>query len=60
MLLDVTSFVAECSMEWMEKTKNVLVVPATFDWNDLGSWDALESVHNKREGNNVASAVTLY
>lgn len=30
--------------EIMEKSKNVMVTPAQFDWNDLGSWDALESV----------------
>jgi mannose-1-phosphate guanylyltransferase len=44
----------------MEKSQKILVVPALFDWNDLGSWDALESVmdpvksnalHNKRSKN---------
>ncbi len=35
----------------MEKSKDVVVIPAKFDWNDLGSWDALESVIDKREDN---------
>ncbi len=40
----------------MEKSKSVFVVPAGFDWNDLGSWDALESVIEKNAGNTVAEA----
>lgn len=40
----------------MEKSKRVFVVPAGFDWNDLGSWDALESVIAAHEGNTVARA----
>lgn len=35
----------------MEKSKKVSVVPALFDWNDLGSWDALEDVVKAQEGN---------
>jgi len=35
----------------MEKSKKVSVVPALFDWNDLGSWDALEDVVKSQEGN---------
>ncbi|MFZ4712097.1 MAG: mannose-1-phosphate guanylyltransferase [Bacteriovoracaceae bacterium] len=37
----------------MEKSKKILVVPALFDWNDLGSWDALESVMNPIKGNSL-------
>lgn len=40
----------------MEKSQSVYVVPAGFDWNDLGSWDALESVVEKSAGNTVAQA----
>lgn len=43
----------------MEKSSNVFVVPAGFDWNDLGSWDALESVIEKSEGNTVAQAKNM-
>ena len=35
----------------MEKSTNVAVCPAQFDWNDLGSWDALNSVCNLDQGN---------
>ncbi|MBT3586140.1 MAG: mannose-1-phosphate guanylyltransferase [Halobacteriovoraceae bacterium] len=35
----------------MEKSNKVMVVPAEFDWNDIGSWDALESVLPSEDGN---------
>jgi mannose-1-phosphate guanylyltransferase/mannose-6-phosphate isomerase len=36
----------------MERSTNVLMVPATFQWSDLGSWTALDEVVDKdREGN---------
>lgn len=35
----------------MEKSEKVMVIPARFDWNDLGSWDALESVVEKQNNN---------
>ncbi len=37
----------------MEKSREVLVVPAQFDWNDLGSWDALGSVLSETDNNIV-------
>lgn len=37
----------------MEKSKRVLVVPSEFDWNDLGSWDALEAVVKSTDRNCV-------
>jgi len=37
----------------MEKAKNVLVVPGSFDWSDLGSWDALWEVSEKDENGNA-------
>lgn len=40
----------------MEKSKNVQVIPSEFDWNDLGSWDALESVIEKIDENIIVSA----
>lgn len=40
----------------MEKSQFVSVVPSQFDWNDLGSWDALESIMQAQDGNfNVLS-----
>ena len=37
----------------MEKADNIYVIPAEFDWNDIGSWDALYEVFSKKEGDNV-------
>jgi mannose-1-phosphate guanylyltransferase len=45
----------------MEKSQKVVVEPALFDWNDLGSWDALESVCRPDEqGNTVVSTPHSY
>ena len=38
----------------MEKHQNVKVVPATFDWNDLGTWGSL---YDKMEGQSNNNAV---
>lgn len=37
----------------MEKSSKVMVVASEFDWNDLGSWDALETVVEARVGNTL-------
>ncbi len=37
----------------MENAKNVYVLPATFDWNDLGTWNSLYEKLNKDENNNA-------
>lgn len=36
----------------MEKATNVYVLPATFDWNDLGTWGQLHEKLTKDEHNN--------
>ncbi len=36
----------------MEKANNVYVLPATFDWNDLGTWGQLYEKIDKDENNN--------
>lgn len=36
----------------MENAKNVFVLPATFDWNDLGTWGQLHEKIDKDENNN--------
>jgi mannose-1-phosphate guanylyltransferase len=36
----------------MEKAKNVYVLPANFDWNDLGTWGQLHEKLDKDENNN--------
>ncbi len=38
----------------LERARNVAVVPATFSWNDVGTWAAVESLwHDARNGNAV-------
>ena len=37
----------------MEKAKNVYVLPATFDWNDLGTWGSLHDKLDKDDNNNT-------
>ncbi|MBU2928803.1 mannose-1-phosphate guanylyltransferase [Winogradskyella psychrotolerans] len=44
----------------MEKSDNVFVIPATFDWNDLGTWGSLYDKLDKDDDNNaVVNAKTL-
>lgn len=40
----------------MEKSNRIAVMPANFDWNDLGSWDALSSVIDETHGNTVVKS----
>ena len=35
----------------MEKSQDILVVPSSFDWNDLGSWEAMETLCKQKENN---------
>ena len=37
----------------MENANNVFVLPATFDWNDLGTWNSLHEKLDKDENNNA-------
>lgn len=37
----------------MENAKNVFVLPATFDWNDLGTWGSLHEKLPKDDNNNA-------
>ena len=62
--LDRDSFAAmeNISIDYaiMEKADNVAVVPATFDWSDIGSWTALaELTHADRDGNRVQGDTVL-
>ncbi len=54
-LAKVYNQIPENSIDYavMEKSSNIYVVPGMFDWNDLGSWDALESVALQAQGNFV-------
>ena len=37
----------------MESSKNVFVLPAEFDWNDLGTWGSLYDKLDKDTNNNA-------
>ena len=37
----------------MEKTQDVVVIPVEIGWSDIGDWEALYSVHEVCEGENV-------
>lgn len=44
----------------MEQSSNVFVLPATFDWNDLGTWGSLyDKLDKDNDGNAVVNAKTL-
>ena len=43
----------------MENAKNVYVLPATFDWNDLGTWGSLHDKLNKDENSNAVVNATV-
>ena len=44
----------------MEKSNNVYVLPATFDWNDLGTWGSLyDKLKKDSENNAVVNAKLL-
>ncbi|UPQ77887.1 mannose-1-phosphate guanylyltransferase [Flavobacterium azooxidireducens] len=43
----------------LEKAKNVYVLPATFDWNDLGTWGSLHEKLEKDLQNNAVVNSTL-
>jgi mannose-1-phosphate guanylyltransferase len=43
----------------MEKADNVFVLPATFDWNDLGTWGSLHEKLDKDENNNAVVNATV-
>jgi mannose-1-phosphate guanylyltransferase len=43
----------------MEKSRNVVMIPAEFKWNDLGSWSSLDELPHLRKGGNVSSGPIL-
>lgn len=43
----------------MEKATNVFVLPATFDWNDLGTWGSLHEKLDKDNQNNAVVNATV-
>lgn len=57
--LDAAAFAAspDISIDYaiMEKTSNAAVVPSSFIWSDLGSWDAIWKLGARDAAGNVAS-----
>ena len=43
----------------MEHSKRIMLVPSSFYWTDLGSWDALGDIIPKDKNGNIASADVL-
>jgi mannose-1-phosphate guanylyltransferase len=43
----------------LEKAQNVFVLPATFDWNDLGTWGSLYDKLPKDEQDNAVVNATV-
>ena len=43
----------------MERSPDVLVVPATFEWSDLGSWTALDELIKKDDAGNIVKGNTV-
>lgn len=43
----------------LERADNVLVIPADFGWNDVGSWGALDQILRKRSDGNVAQGLHI-
>lgn len=43
----------------MENAENVYVLPATFDWNDLGTWGSLHEKLDKDKNNNAIVNATV-
>lgn len=43
----------------MERADHVVVLPADFGWNDVGSYDALDSIMDKDENENIRIGQTI-
>jgi mannose-1-phosphate guanylyltransferase len=54
-LADIYSRTKSVSIDYgiMEVAKNVFVVKSDFQWNDLGSWEAVYNISNKDKSGNV-------
>jgi mannose-1-phosphate guanylyltransferase/mannose-6-phosphate isomerase len=43
----------------MERSENILMVPAQFRWSDVGSWTALDDIIEKDEAGNILKGNTI-
>lgn len=55
-LAEIFTSMPDISIDYgvMERAANVSVVPATFPWDDVGSWDALDRMRPRDERHNVS------
>lgn len=44
----------------MERSSNVVVIPADFGWSDIGSWNAVSNLVEPDENNNRASGEAIF
>ncbi len=60
-MLEVFTELPSVSVDYgiMEKTKHAAVVPATFSWSDVGSWDSFYEVLGKDAESNVVTGDVL-
>jgi mannose-1-phosphate guanylyltransferase/mannose-6-phosphate isomerase len=60
-LTDLYSSLESISIDYgiMEKSHNVLMIPATFQWSDLGSWAALDEIIEKDDFGNILKGNTI-
>jgi mannose-1-phosphate guanylyltransferase/mannose-6-phosphate isomerase len=60
-LLTLYSNLESISIDYgiMERSPEVLMVPATFQWSDLGSWTALDEVIEKDDSGNIIKGNTV-
>ena len=60
-LLTLYSNLESISIDYgiMERSLDVLMVPATFQWSDLGSWTALDEVIEKDDSGNILKGNTI-
>ena len=60
-IIDNYSHAENISVDYaiLEKANNVFVLPATFDWNDLGTWGSLHEKLDKDANNNAVVNATV-
>ena len=44
----------------LEKANNVFVLPSSFNWSDVGTWNALYDIRQKDENNNVLTGKNIF
>jgi mannose-1-phosphate guanylyltransferase/mannose-6-phosphate isomerase len=60
-LTNLYSSIESLSIDYgiMEKSSNTLMVPATFQWSDLGNWTALDEIIEKNKDGNILRGNTI-